>query len=116
MVPLEERLRNKLLTRRRELFRAVAQIEDDLHWLETDVESELVERGQDETFIRLLARLDDQEKVEIEEIDRALRRLANGDYGRCEVCDNPIPLARLEALPATATCLACAKAREIQAI
>ena len=78
MVPLEERLRNKLLTRRRELFRAVAQIEGDLRWLETDVESELVERGQDETFIRLLA--------------------------------------RLEALPATATCLACAKARESQAI
>ncbi len=116
MVPLEEKLRNKLTTRRRELFRSVAQIEDDLRWLETDVESELVERGQDETFIRLLARLDDQEKAEIEEIDRALGRIANGDYGRCEVCDKPIPLARLEALPATATCLACAKARESQAI
>jgi DnaK suppressor protein len=111
MLPIKE-LRKKLLAQRRELFRAVAQIEDELLWLETDVESEMVERAQDETFIRLLARLDDRQKAEIEEIDRALTRIANGDYGRCEVCDQPIPLARLEALPAVAVCLPCAQARE----
>lgn len=112
MVPLPEKLRTKLLARRRELFREAAQIEGDLYWLETDVESELVERGQDGTFIRLLARLDDRDKAEIEEIDRALVRFANGEYGRCEVCAKPIPHDRLEALPATATCLPCAQARE----
>ena len=111
MLPIKE-LRKKLLAQRRELFRAVAQIEEELLWLETDVESEIVERAQDETFIRLLARLDDQQKAEIEEIDRALARIANGNYGRCEVCDQPIPLARLEALPATADCLPCARAQE----
>jgi len=111
MLPIKE-LRKKLLAQRRELFRAVAQLEDELLWLETDVESEMVERAQDETFIRLLARLDDREKAEIEDIDRALTRIANGNYGRCEVCDQPIPLARLEALPAVATCLPCARAHE----
>jgi len=111
MLPIKE-LRKKLLAQRRELFRTVAQIEDELLWLETDVESEMVERAQDEIFIRLLARLDDREKAEIEEIDRALTRIANGNYGRCEVCKKPIPVARLEALPASATCLPCAKARE----
>jgi DnaK suppressor protein len=111
MLPIKE-LRKKLLAQRRELFRTVAQIEDELLWLETDVESEMVERAQDEIFIRLLARLDDREKAEIEEIDRALTRIANGNYGRCEVCDQPIPLARLEALPAAAACLPCTQARE----
>ena len=111
MLPIKE-LRRKLLAQRRELFRAVAQIEEELLWLETDVESEMVERAQDETFIRLLARLDDQQKAEIEEIDRALARIANGNYGRCEVCDQPIPPARLEALPAAAACLPCARAGE----
>jgi DnaK suppressor protein len=111
MLPIKE-LRKKLLAQRRELFRTVAQIEDELLWLETDVESEMVERAQDEIFIRLLARLDDREKAEIEEIDRALTRIANGNYGRCEVCDQPIPLARLEALPAAAACLSCAQAQE----
>ncbi len=111
MLPIKE-LHKKLLAQRRELFRTVAQIEDELLWLETDVESEMVERAQDEIFIRLLARLDDREKAEIGEIDRALTRIANGNYGRCEVCDRPIPLARLEALPAAAACLSCAQAQE----
>jgi len=111
MLPIKE-LRKKLLAQRRELLRAVAQIEDELLWLETDVESEMVERAQDETFIRLLARLDDRQRAEIEEIDRALTRVANGNYGRCEVCNQPIPLARLEVLPAVAACLSCAQARE----
>ncbi|HEY1350400.1 MAG TPA: TraR/DksA family transcriptional regulator [Ktedonobacteraceae bacterium] len=32
-------------------------------------------------------------------VSRALQRLANGTYGRCLHCDQPIPSARLEALP-----------------
>jgi DnaK suppressor protein len=111
MLPIKE-LRKKLLARRRELFKEVADIEDDLLWLETDIESEREERAQDETFIRLLARLDDRQKAEIEEIDRALGRIANEVYGRCETCGKPIPLARLEALPVASTCLPCAQARE----
>lgn len=111
MLPIKD-LRRELLTQRRELFREVAQLEEDLLWLETDVESEPLERGQDETFIRLLARLDDREKAEIAEIDRALARIANGEYGRCEACGRPIPLPRLEALPAAATCLQCAQREE----
>jgi len=111
MLPIKE-LRKKLQARRRELFKEVADIEDDLLWLETDVESEREERAQGENMQRLLARLDDRGKAEIEEIDRAFVRIESGDYGRCELCKKPIPLARLEALPAAATCLPCAKARE----
>jgi DnaK suppressor protein len=110
-LPIED-LRRRLVAQRRALFQDVAEIEDDLRWLEEDVESELVERGQDETFIRLLSRLDDRQKAEIEEIDRALARIANDNYGNCETCGNPIPLTRLEALPAATTCLHCAEACE----
>ena len=111
MLPIEK-LRKQLLSRRRELFKEVADIEDDLLWLETDVESEREERGQEENIVSLLARLDDRGKAEIEEIDRALGRIANGDYGRCELCGTSIPLARLEALPASAICLPCARSSE----
>ena len=105
-------LRQELLRQRCSLFQEVAHVEEDLLWLETDKESELVERGQDETFIRLLARLDDQQKAEIGAIDRALVKIANGDYGRCEACSKPIPLSRLQALPMAACCLPCTEARE----
>jgi len=111
MLPISE-LRQKLLRLRRSLFQEVAHLEEDLLWLETDKESELVERGQDETFIRLLARLDDQQKAEIGAIDRALARIANGDYGRCQTCGKPIPVSRLQALPMAAGCLPCTEAHE----
>jgi DnaK suppressor protein len=111
MLPISE-LRQKLLRMRRSLFQEVAHLEEDLLWLEMDKESELVERGQDETFIRLLARLDDQQKAEIGAIDRALARIANGNYGRCEACGKPIPLSRLQVLPMAANCLPCTEARE----
>lgn len=46
----------------------------------------------------------------IREIDIALERFENGGYGVCEVCGGPIPAERLEALPATVTCVTCATA------
>ncbi|MFC7404561.1 TraR/DksA family transcriptional regulator [Georgenia alba] len=35
----------------------------------------------------------------------ALDRLAAGTYGRCEVCHEPIPAARLEVRPAATRCV-----------
>ncbi len=44
-------------------------------------------------------------------LDRADERLRTGTYGRCLRCGEPIPAARLEALPAAETCLGCANRR-----
>jgi len=104
--------RAQLLRQRQDLFRQAAQTEEDLLWLETDIERETIERGQTETMVRLLDRLDEREKREIEAIDLALLRIETGSYGRCQDCGKDIPLARLEALPSATTCLACSEARE----
>jgi RNA polymerase-binding protein DksA len=114
MLPRED-IRKKLLTQRRDLFRQAAQTEEELLWLETDVESEVEERGQEESMVRLLDRLDGRAKAEIEAIDRALFKLGSGQYGRCEQCGKAITQSRLEALPAAAMCMACTQAGENQA-
>ena len=44
----------------------------------------------------------------LDEIDLALARLDQGQYGTCELCERAIPLARLEALPHTRSCVQCA--------
>jgi len=46
----------------------------------------------------LLAMLDD--------VRRAQQRVAEGSYGTCEVCGEPIPEARLEARPWATRCIA----------
>ncbi len=110
-----DNIRKKLITQRRELFREVAKTEEDLRWLQSDIESEVEERGQEETMVRLLDRLDGRAKAEIEAIDRALFKLGSEQYGRCEQCGMAIPQPRLEAVPAAAMCMACEQAEETQA-
>lgn len=107
-----EDFRAKLLAQRRELFRQAAQTEDELLWLETDVEREPMERGQTETMVRLLDRLDERAKREIEAIDFVLTRIEAGSYGRCDGCGKAIPEARLRAMPTATICLVCGKAGE----
>jgi RNA polymerase-binding transcription factor len=43
----------------------------------------------------------------IRQVERALLRLADGEYGRCEGCDDEIPPARLAVYPSATLCVAC---------
>ena len=46
-----------------------------------------------------------QVEGELQDVERALRRLEDGSYGRCEACAEPIADERLEALPAARFCV-----------
>ncbi len=46
-------------------------------------------------------------QAKVVEIDAALSRVEAGTYGTCESCGNPIPEARLEALPEATLCVTC---------
>lgn len=59
------------------------------------------ERGEAETLAGELLE-------SLSEVQAALTRLEEGSYGRCERCSQPIPPARLEAMPAARLCIACA--------
>ncbi|PZN11630.1 MAG: conjugal transfer protein TraR, partial [Bacillota bacterium] len=70
-----------------------------------DLGSETFERGKD------LSRRRDLQKA-LADVDGALARIEEGTYGYCQRCGRPIPRERLEALPATPYCVACAEERE----
>ncbi len=46
------------------------------------------------------------------DIDTALRLMDVGEYGRCRVCTTPLPLSRLEVLPAATLCMECQRQHE----
>jgi DnaK suppressor protein len=48
-----------------------------------------------------------QASAAVEEIDDALRKIERKTYGACERCHQPIPKARLRALPFARLCVAC---------
>ena len=43
----------------------------------------------------------------IAEVDRALNKMDAGTYGTCDICNQPIDPARLEALPQAIMCVSC---------
>jgi len=47
----------------------------------------------------------------LSDIAHALRRMAQGTYGRCERCETAIPAQRLEVLPHARFCAPCQAAR-----
>jgi len=48
----------------------------------------------------------------LKEIRAALKRIADGSFGSCASCDEPIPIRRLEAVPWTPFCLSCQQRHE----
>jgi len=50
-------------------------------------------------------------REQVAAVDAALRRLAEGRYGVCERCGQPIGAERLAARPAALTCIKCAGSR-----
>jgi len=52
------------------------------------------------------------ERQLIYEIDEALKKIQEGNYGNCEQCKSPISKTRLKAIPYTRLCLKCQEAQE----
>ncbi len=49
-------------------------------------------------------------EASLERTERALAKLGDGSYGRCDACGAPISPARLKARPDSALCISCAGA------
>jgi RNA polymerase-binding transcription factor len=66
--------------------------------------TEAVERIHTTSAARALAAM-------LDDVRRALAKLAEGSYGTCDACGRAIPPERLDAIPWAVLCIACASAR-----
>jgi RNA polymerase-binding transcription factor DksA len=73
------------------------ELRDDLRRLTPNTESDGLERRGQERRPLILA---------------ALERVRAGTYGRCLSCGEPIPYARLAAIPEAQTCIDCVWRRD----
>jgi DnaK suppressor protein len=60
----------------------------------------------------LLFELSDNERMQLDQVEAALRKIDKGTYGVCESCRKPIGKARLEALPFARYCISCQSSSE----
>jgi len=104
-----EQIRQQLLDLRMELTRRVDAINVDIHHQSEPVEKDFAEQVTQRENDEVLSALDDESRQSILQIDAALARIKNGNYGLCTQCGEPIALERLSALPYATTCIKCAE-------
>lgn len=109
---LVDEFTERLREARAELYRTVAQTNEELATLEAHQPGAPGEDVGTELATAVLSRLEGQEKHTLDEIDAAQARLAAGTFGVCEGCGKPISLARLRALPTARSCVACQLGQE----
>lgn len=106
------RLHRTLLARREALERA---LRGDLSLLEEQgglAQGDSVDAATDTAQDEISSQLAQLESRELVQIERALKRMREGVYGRCEHCERKIPMARLNALPYSTTCIDCQREKE----
>ncbi|HEX5482284.1 MAG TPA: TraR/DksA family transcriptional regulator [Terriglobia bacterium] len=97
--------RTLLLKKRDELL---AEVRRGPEALATNIQSpDAVEFAIKSAEQDLTARTADLRSRILKEIDRALERVARGNYGVCESCGEAISPARLKALPWARYCVQC---------
>src|SRR5439155_25334401 len=93
------RLHKSLITRRTELRKRLGMELEDLHRKVTSATGDSADAAFDSSGEEIASQLAELEAKELAQVERALRRLKQGTYGKCESCAAKIPVVRLNALP-----------------
>lgn len=107
----QQEIEKRLKDLRHELVDKRERLEDSRMNLKPQ-QVELVERAVNQQLAEGLDQLDERGEELIATINHALSRLKDGEYQRCESCGEFIGEKRLEALPWTNMCIACAEEAE----
>jgi DnaK suppressor protein len=105
------RLHKTLLARRTALRKALAGELADLRNFKTET-ADSVDAAFDSGNEEIATQLAELEARELTQIERAVARMKQGIYGVCEHCQCKIPVARLNALPYSTTCIDCKRELE----
>jgi DnaK suppressor protein len=105
------RLHKTLVARGTALRKALAGELADLRLKTTDT-GDSADAAFDAGSEEIASQLAELEARELSQIERALARIKQGTYGLCEYCQVRIPVARLNALPYSTTCVQCQREME----
>ena len=102
-----------LLTDKRDeiLKKAKQTLEQDMA-LDTDDLPDEMDLASSEYLQSFTFRLRGREKVFLDKIQKALLKIEDGSFGKCEECEEEISTKRLEARPETTLCIRCKEDQE----
>ncbi len=102
-----------LLTEKRDeiVKKAKQTLEEDMTLDANDLPDEM-DLASSEYLQSFTFRLRGREKVFLDKIEKALRKIEDGTFGICEECGEEISIKRLEARPETTLCIRCKEDQE----
>jgi DnaK suppressor protein len=80
--------------------------------MESNVAQDLVDKAETSYTKEFLLSLSDGEREQLLLIDEALKRLAHGEFGVCQLCHKEIGGKRIKAIPWTPYCIDCQEKAE----
>ena len=104
--------KQQLETLKAELLERVERTHKHLYGREERVSAKFSEQSVEMENQELVMNLDSEARAELIQIEHAMQRLENGEYGRCLSCGEEINPERLAAIPYVEQCIACAQGAE----
>jgi DnaK suppressor protein len=107
-----ERYRRSLVEKKEEISQEMLKNKDAGQENAEEITQDIADKASSSYTKEFLFSLSDGERVLLQQIDQALARIEEGNYGLCTHCGNLIPEKRLEAVPWTPYCVDCMELAE----
>lgn len=104
-----KQLSDQLIEEQQRLLDLIERTKKHLYRREEPYSADFAEQAVEVENNEVVERLDEDAKMDLAHIQKALDRIEDGSYGICTQCNNTINEARLEAIPQAGLCIDCAE-------
>ena len=109
-----EAIKKKLLEERTRILKQSLKLNAENLGVDLEDLSDEMDHATSQVNQSMTFRLKDRERFLLNKIEKALARIENGEYGKCQSCGIDIDAKRLEARPVTDMCINCKEDGERQ--
>jgi DnaK suppressor protein len=101
-----------LLEQQRELMHAINRAQTEIHALADSKSGDVIDDCSGNASKEAIFANYGKNWAKLRKIELALKRISTGDFGICAICEGPIGLKRLQALPWANNCIECQEQSE----
>lgn len=96
-----------LLSKKEEIMKSFKETKEEGREYSTSEVGDSVDIASNSYEREILFELTDNERKQLNDIDSALKKIEEKNFGTCESCGSKISGERLEALPTALLCISC---------
>jgi len=104
--------KEKLISRKEQIQKNISSVNSELHQLSSLELSDEGDHASVNNNSMVESAIVQQQTQELEEIEKALLKIVNGEYGVCEMCEDDIGFQRLKVKPHAVYCIDCREIAE----